>query len=378
MKTTFDSLFELENATATITCLVVAGTALYLMITLGDYSLLSLLSTAGLFLYFVVSWNLSIRDMPFTRDLETRLVLMVSQYLAIVAIFFLVPFSYTAILLIIWSCQFPYYMSVKRALLLSPLYSAPIWLVYYLQWDRELVLFTAMLFWTFNVFALVMIHTTLKEQRAREAANAVNRELMATQALLSEATKQAERVRIARNIHDLLGHHLTALTINLQVASRTTEGDAKEKIDQCHDLARLLLSDVREAVSEIREKSNLELQTVLSELAKNVPELDIVLDYDAQVRVTDVNVADAIIRSVQESITNSLKHGNASRFSIQVREQNARLSVLMEDNGQQYKTFEPGNGLTGIAERVRALGGNVTFDFSQRGFVTRIDLPEPV
>ena len=61
-----------------------------------------------------------------------------------------------------------------------------------------------------------MVNTATKEREAKEHANQLNRELLATQELLSQASKQAERVRIARNIHDLLGHHLTALTINLR------------------------------------------------------------------------------------------------------------------------------------------------------------------
>ena len=104
----------------------------------------------------------------------------------------------------------------------------------------------------FNVFALIMVNTASKERQAEEYANQLNREFLATQKLLSQASKQAQRVRITRNIHDLLGHHLTALTINLQVASRITQGEAKEKVESYHFLAKLLLSDVREAVSEIR------------------------------------------------------------------------------------------------------------------------------
>ena len=82
----------------------------------------------------------------------------------------------------------------------------------------------------FNIFALFMINTANTERQAKERANQLNCELIATQKLLSQASKQAEWVRIARNIHDLLGHHLTALTINSQVATRITQGEAKEKM----------------------------------------------------------------------------------------------------------------------------------------------------
>jgi signal transduction histidine kinase len=127
---------------------------------------------------------------------------------------------------------------------------------------------SATLFLMFNLFALIMMNTAIKERRAREQANQLNRELLATHSLLRQASQQAERVRIARNIHDLLGHHLTALTINLQVASRIVEGEAKEKVEQCHSLSKVLLSDVREAVSEIRDKSNIYLKDALEILVE--------------------------------------------------------------------------------------------------------------
>ena len=79
----------------------------------------------------------------------------------------------------------------------------------------------------FNMFALIMVNTATKEREAKERPNQLNRELLATQKLLRQASTQAERVRIVRNIHDLLGHHLSALSINLQVASRITQGEAK-------------------------------------------------------------------------------------------------------------------------------------------------------
>lgn len=236
----------------------------------------------------------------------------------------------------------------------------------------------SLLFWTFNLFALVMTNSRLQEQKAREAANEANRELLATQSLLSEATKQAERVRIARNIHDLLGHHLTALTINLQVASRLSEGEVKDKIEQCHGLAKLLLSDVREAVSEIREKSNLQLKDALDSLIDDIPQIQVKLDYPEDLRIDDVTVATTILRCVQESLTNSLKHSNADHFSILLEEKDHKLLLRMRDNGHASSTLGSGNGLEGIKERVKALGGSVSFSPGSDGFKTHIELPEPI
>lgn len=367
--------FSIERITALLTWAIVAGSALFYM---GDTSATGgqILLASVFFVIYIVSFYAAIRIRPYRNELLTRGSLMAVQYAAVMGVFFLVPFTYTAILVTIWGGQLPHYMSIRKAILSSPLWSAPLWLIHTYYWDRDFMFLSALLFWTFNLFSLVMINATLKEQRAREASNELNRELMATQALLNQATKQAERVRIARNIHDLLGHHLTALTINLQVASRISEGQAQEKIDECHSLAKLLLSDVREAVSEIREKSNLQLELALKALIENVPQMKVNMEYDPELHITDVTVAETILRCVQESLTNSLKHSHADVFEIHLLERDKHLQLKIRDNGVVDGKLELGNGLKGMQERVKELGGTISFENASTGFLTTVEFPE--
>jgi signal transduction histidine kinase len=288
------------------------------------------------------------------------------------------PYSFIAILITIWSAQLPYIISFRASILTSPIWSAPLWLIFAFHWDESYPLLSALLYWTFNLFALVMVNATIKHQKERDATNELNRELLATQALLGQAAKQAERVRIARNIHDLLGHHLTALTINLQVASRITEGEAQQRVQQCHDLAKLLLSDVREAVSEIRDKSTIELEQALKGLLDNVPNLNVKLRIQPGIAISDVNLAEAILRCVQEGITNTLKHSNAKNFTIELAHQDKWISLDMQDDGQHKGNIEvrDGNGLMGMRERISVFGGELKSALSTNGFSTQIRFPE--
>ena len=370
-------VLSVESSTAVLAWLVVSSSAIWLMVSSGSYSTIAIALAAACLLTFIVGFLLSISEFEFRNDYRVRIGLMLLQYTAVVAAVFFIPYSYIAILVTIWSAQLPYFMPFRYALLASPLWTAPIWLVFAFYWDANGVGLSALLFWTFNLFALVMVNATIKEKRATEAANELNRELVATQTLLSEASKQAERVRIARNIHDLLGHHLTALTINLQVASRITEGEAQQKVQQCHDLSKLLLSDVREAVSEIREKSTIKLEDALTALLRDVPNLDIALDMRPDIIIDDVNMAETILRCVQEGITNTLKHSNAKHFSIELEQQGNWVTLQMRDNGTNKKTMElkEGNGLLGMRERITALGGKVSSVISIEGFSTQIQLP---
>jgi two-component system sensor histidine kinase DesK len=299
------------------------------------------------------------------------------QYAAIIGIYFTVPFAYCAILVTLWCSLLLHVVPIRWALITSPLWSSPLFFIFSFYWQKDHMFFSALLFMMFSIFALIMVDTAARERKASEQANRLNRELLATQSLLGQATRQAERIRIARNIHDLLGHHLTALSINLQVASRITDGEAKNKVDQCHSLAQLLLSDVREAVCEIRDKSVIELKSALLELVNNIPRLQVNLNYDNKILISDVELAETIVRCVQESITNSLKHGKATQFDIELKEQQQKILLSMFDNGIPQPGFKAGNGLNGIQERVRQLGGTVRFETEDKGFRTSIEIPQP-
>jgi len=240
---------------------------------------------------------------------------------------------------------------------------------------------TAFLFWTFNIFALIMVNATLREREARLEAELSSRQLSATQSLLNEAVKQAERVRIARNIHDLLGHHLTALTINLQVASRKTDGEVKASIEQCNQLAKLLLSDVREAVSDIRHKSKLDLAASINSMTEQLPKLSVELNISERVEIDDIQVADTILKTIQETITNTLKHaqGNTIKIVIDYEEDQSSeskgIKVSISNNGKMPEHIQHGNGLTGIKERLHILKGQVSFFITDNLFNTHLWIP---
>ena len=94
-------------------------------------------------------------------------------------------------------------------------------------------------------------------------------------------------MRIARELHDLVGHHLTALTLNLEVVTHLVQGKALEHVQQAHSLAKLLLADVREVVSDMRQGDTVDLAQALLTLVEGVPEPRIHLDLPSDVVMTD-------------------------------------------------------------------------------------------
>lgn len=209
------------------------------------------------------------------------------------------------------------------------------------------------------LFAYAASLLALNQLKARDELRRVNSELRATQSLLAENTRIAERVRIARELHDLVGHHLTALSLNLEVASHTVDGKAKEHVDRAGSIARLLLSDVREVVSDMRRDDRVNLREAIRELASGVPEPKIHLDIPDQLSLADPKRAQILLRCAQEVITNAVRHAQANNLWISLTADDDGLRLEARDDGRGAIELLPGNGLSGMRERIKELGGRL-------------------
>lgn len=372
--TAIQAQLSLEKLSGVITWGVVAAMSLFVMVDKGLSSTQTVLAVA-LYIAYIILWLCMVSEGDYGRDTTVRIALLIALFVMVIGIYFTVPMSFNAILMGIISGALPYYYSIKRALIIGSLASLPLYFVYGFYWDNSFMLLTAMLFWTFNMFAIIMVNSTVNEKLAREQAEESNRQLVSAQALLKEASKQSERVRIARNIHDLLGHHLTALTINLQVASLQTEGDIKRSIDQCHQLAKLLLSDVREAVSNIRDKSKVDLQSAIHAMVQHVPGMTIDVDVSQTLRIDDIDIADTLMKCIQESITNSIKHGRSKQLSITLSQDATALRLRIQSSGKMPEKLTFGNGLKGMKERVELVSGKIEFVLNKQSLVTEVKIP---
>lgn len=155
------------------------------------------------------------------------------------------------------------------------------------------------LFLGISLFAFMSSVVAKRQNIARDELSMVNSELRATQALLEENTRIAERVRIARELHDLVGHHLTALTLNLEVVTHLVDGKVLGHVQQAHSLAKLLLADVREVVSEMREGDKVNLAAALHTLVEGVPKPIIHLDLPTAEVMAAPQRAQVLLRCVQ-------------------------------------------------------------------------------
>ncbi len=308
-----------------------------------------------------------------TLDWLAFLTMLVSS----LALAVIVPIDWLPIYSIVWVAVLPSFVRSHRV---AYLILGGLVLTWYLigriVWDDPGALTQTLLFGTFMLFAMVSARELRATREARDEIAALNRELVGARHLLEETSRNAERTRIARDLHDMLGHHLTALSLNLQVAGRLAEGEAKEKVEHCHALARLLLSDVRDAVGELRDADGIDLATALRETVRNTPGLRVHLELPEPFTVDDVETARAILRCVQESLTNTLRHAGASNSWIRVQQDATRITVQIHDDGAVGGELQPGHGLTGMAERVAALRGELAF--GRRGDALALTLTLPL
>ncbi|MFD7665638.1 sensor histidine kinase [Streptomyces sp. NPDC059788] len=212
------------------------------------------------------------------------------------------------------------------------------------------------------ILALSMAAVAIGEQRGRRAL-----ERYAEQ--VAELSAAAERNRLARDIHDSLGHHLTAVSVQLEIASefRALEpGCAQRAVDEARLSVKRALGDVRQSVRALRgEVTHVSLTSMLAGLA---------CDDEAGPRVTvQVDGSEdgygpaeltALYRAAQEGVTNARRHARASRVAVAVRltEHAARLEVSDDGRGFTPDGAATGCGLVGMRERVHLVGGSVQID----------------
>lgn len=228
----------------------------------------------------------------------------------------------------------------------------------------------------FSSLVFVTALVARQQAEAREEQRRLNAELRATRALLGESVRVNERTRISRELHDLLGHHLTALSLNLEVAGHLSEGRVKEHVQQAHTLARLLLTDVREAVSQLREGGSIDLGAALLPLAENVPALDIHMDIQTPLTLDDPERAHVLLRCTQEIITNAVRHAGARNLWINAGRRVDCIVMSARDDGHGADNLVAGNGLRGMRERLQQHGGDLKIETRQgEGFCLHLTLP---
>ena len=228
------------------------------------------------------------------------------------------------------------------------------------------------------------------EQQARERAERLMVELEEANVQLSAYATQAEelamtqeRNRLAREIHDNLGHYLTVVNVQIEAAKVVMESDpgrALDALNKAQDLARRGLSRVRESVAALRESpvSNRSLGEAIASLVKEAQSNGIVTEFSVtgEPQPLENKVALALYRAAQEGLTNVRRHARASRVDLQLDYQPDKVRLEVRDNGVGAAQTTGGFGLLGIRERMHLLGGELEITTGVgKGFCLTVSVP---
>ncbi len=227
----------------------------------------------------------------------------------------------------------------------------------------------------FNLFALAFLITLLNygklQQEERQKSQLLYNELAEAYRKLKDLSCQKEKAavleernRIARDIHDSLGHRLISLIMQLEMGKQyrdTNPEKMEELLDRCARGAREALTDTRKAVKALKGDENPGIEGILQMI--NEFRRDTGIDIQADISVPDLTpeAGRVLYRVVQEAITNAVRHGQATFIRVGIGSDGNRISFEVKDNGSGGEYTE-GFGIRNMRGRIEELGGTLKID----------------
>lgn len=207
------------------------------------------------------------------------------------------------------------------------------------------------------------------EASQRGALQAMNTELTAAQSQLADHSRLAERLAIARELHDSVGHHLTAVSVQLELARQLCDGRAAEVVSRAGAMTRHALDEVRHVVDPLRRPRLRDLRAGLEEMTRLAVRPVVTLDVDDALPPLRAAASHALYRCAQEALTNAVRHSEARELTLSLRAHAGGVLLHARDNGRGRAAVVPGHGLGGMRERLAALGGHLAIETAPgRGF----------
>lgn len=200
---------------------------------------------------------------------------------------------------------------------------------------------------------------------------------------IEEVAISNERTRVSQELHDSLGHSLMALTMHLEFAKKictTKPQKVEEVLSQSEKIAKGSINDLRKVVTLLNSESEImDLNSSIEKLIRNfylVSNLKISYIKDEGINNLSGIIKTSLYKTIQESVTNCLKHGNSTEIDIKIKTSNKNVELIITDNGVGCNNILKSNGLKGIDNRINSLGGS-TYYFSHNnlGFGIRASIP---
>lgn len=282
-------------------------------------------------------------------------------------------------------------LTFRQASVLALLCAGALFLNYLLLSDVETALTMLLPYGGGFVFFIAVSVSLIQQQRERQRAErllaeleAAHRQLQAYAVQVEALAVAEERNRLAREIHDSLGHYLTTITVLLEAAGKliaTQPEQAAEAVARAQGLAREGLAEVRRSVAALRASplDTESLSEAIGEVVEDIRASGIAATFtvEGEARPLPIQTKTALYRVAQEGLTNVRKHANASAAQVVLAYEPERVTLTISDNGTGRRRGKmEGFGLLGLRERVALLGGSLEAgDRPEGGFRLRVEVP---
>lgn len=327
-----------------------------------------------------------------------------------VILIFLIYLSYNGIILFVFcDCMYHLKKGLKYQVLLVALgliyllanyeivtYFYPLVNVeeYFLVYDasiRNCLIIIKRLLEGFNIilFIIFMIIYILKQIQENEYISKklsmvamINKKMQKYVIVTEKFGEKNERKRLARELHDTIGHALAGMAVGVDACITMIDKNpqlAKAQLKIISKAIRKGMKDVRNSLNKMRPDflQQYRLKEAIEKMKEeisDVTDLKINLNYQIDETGFDTKIEDILFRVIQESITNSIRHGLATVVDIDIYKENNLLCLKIKDNGKGCKAINYGFGLKQMVERVSQIRGDINF-YSENGFTTEIKIP---
>lgn len=327
-----------------------------------------------------------------------------------VILIFLIYLSYNGIILFVFcDCMYHLKKGLKYQVLLVALgliyllanyeivtYFYPLVNIeeYFLVYDasiRNCLIIIKRLLEGFNIilFIIFMIIYILKQIQENEYISKklsmvamINKKMQKYVIVTEKFGEKNERKRLARELHDTIGHALAGMAVGVDACITMIDKNpqlAKAQLKIISKAIRKGMKDVRNSLNKMRPDflQQYRLKEAIEKMKEeisDVTDLKINLNYQIDETGFDTKIEDILFRVIQESITNSIRHGLATVVDIDIYKENNLLCLKIKDNGKGCKAINYGFGLKQMVERISQIRGDINF-YSENGFTTEIKIP---
>lgn len=425
----FHRIVKLRNVLLGINFLAVLFNAsLYLFISRYinenqlDYQLLTRLNSIptspmiifsrSLILFFILAIIIIFRQNADLTKIKNNLILLLELVLAL-AIFFSLNMAYNGIFLLVFinlflnnkdGAEFNKYrlwlstgfillilFSISDQNLINEMIKAPSlssYITFLPQSTESIISFIRNLLSLTNLMLFIIIlvlyaHYSITREQELKNKLAISEEFKSMADLTEHISHDKDRERLARDIHDTIGHTLTGFAVGLDAAIVLIDVNptaAKKQLGKVSDSVKEGLLNIRESLNRIRPGAldNYTFKAALEGLLnkfQNISHLQIDLEYNWDAEKLEKTTEDVIFHIIEETFTNSLKHGHATQVMIICSMKDNYYQLIIHNNGLSTPDFEPGVGLNYLQDLVSSLGGQIKFD-GKAGFTTIVMIPK--